>query len=259
MKIIFLDIDGVLAVNHQQRDEFGSLFHEPFVENLREIVEATQAKIVISSSWRKSGWGEMKAMWAHRNMPGELIDITPSITLKRGMIGFYRDKTEQQLKEYGGMSLPRGIEIESWLNEEGGFQRINWSIEEQIKRIENAKVKNYVILDDDSDFLYCQREHYVQCSLQRDSDSVEGLGLTDRAAQKAIDILNSDPVQLYYGKNQGEHEPIKDMDAICDAIKHADVYGLRAEVLLWSLYAIQANPKLTVLEALECGLDEWDV
>lgn len=202
MKVLFLDIDGVLAINHKEHDQFGSSFHEAFVENLGWIVKDTDCKIVISSSWRKNGWEEMKAMWTGRNMPGELIDITPSIRLQRGMIGFYKEMTDHEIAQYRGYSIPRGCEIEYWLKEEGDFQRINWNKELQLEYLEKAKVKNYAILDDDSDFLLCQQEHFVKTSHQwNQSDAIEGYGLTKLAAMKVIKILHSNLTNLYYGEN----------------------------------------------------------
>ena len=65
MKVIFLDIDGVLNVISQGHDEYGSLFHKHFEDNLRYIIEQTGAKIVISSTWRMSGLSEMQRMWKH--------------------------------------------------------------------------------------------------------------------------------------------------------------------------------------------------
>lgn len=50
MKIIFLDIDGVLNVIGQGRDEYGQIFHKHFENNLKRIIDETDAKIVISSS-----------------------------------------------------------------------------------------------------------------------------------------------------------------------------------------------------------------
>ena len=38
MKVIFLDIDGVLNVIEQGRDEYGQIFHQHFVDNLKKIV-----------------------------------------------------------------------------------------------------------------------------------------------------------------------------------------------------------------------------
>ena len=76
-KIIFLDIDGVLNVIPQGHDEYGSIFHEHFVDNLRKIIDETNAKIVISSSWRMSGLEFMREMWSERNLPGDIVGITP--------------------------------------------------------------------------------------------------------------------------------------------------------------------------------------
>lgn len=62
MKIIFLDIDGVLNVNFNGRDKYGRIFHPNFVDNLRDIINRTGAKIVISSTWKMSGLDVMKQM-----------------------------------------------------------------------------------------------------------------------------------------------------------------------------------------------------
>lgn len=84
-KIILLDIDGVLNVDFPSHDEYGRCFHPNFVDNLKYIIDETGAKIVISSTWRFSGLVIMKEMWEKRNLPGEVIDITPHIDIcKRG-------------------------------------------------------------------------------------------------------------------------------------------------------------------------------
>ena len=60
MKVIFLDVDGVL--NSQQlfeKSEDAQLISvdEENIKNLKKIVDATGAKIVLSSSWIY-GWAE---------------------------------------------------------------------------------------------------------------------------------------------------------------------------------------------------------
>ena len=60
MKVIFLDVDGVL--NSQQlfekcEDDQLISVDEDNIKNLKTIVDATGAKIVLSSSWRY-GWAE---------------------------------------------------------------------------------------------------------------------------------------------------------------------------------------------------------
>lgn len=94
MKIIFLDIDGVICVNWMEFvDEFGHGFHKDYVDNLAEIINSTGAKIVMSSTWRKAGLNEMKRMWEMRDLPGELIDVTPVLWTKRG------EEIEEYLRE----------------------------------------------------------------------------------------------------------------------------------------------------------------
>jgi hypothetical protein len=98
-------------------------------------------------------------MWDFRNLPGEVIGITPNLTYGRG----FSDHT------------PRGVEIQQWLDE-------------------HPDVTNYVILDDDSDMLEHQMKNFVVTFDNVDHpDSVDiGYGLTKICAEKAIEILNRD-------------------------------------------------------------------
>jgi hypothetical protein len=183
MKIIFLDIDGVINLVSKAHDEFGQLFHEPWVKNLDKVIKETKAKIVISSTWRISGLLQMQAMWDHRKLPGEVIDVTPSFRFaKKGL-------------QY---TIPRGCEIESWLDNKG-FCRINWDENELLKYVNKSGIENYVIFDDDSDMLYNQREHFVQTSRNHTHQgNIEGYGLTMECAKQAIKILNTPINEIYY-------------------------------------------------------------
>ena len=181
-KVIFLDIDGVLNLRNRTRDKFGSIFHAKWVANLKRITDATNAKIVISSTWRHDGLETMQAMWKKRNLPSGVIDITPHLYSK-------------------DFSVPRGCEIEMWLKDKK-FQRINWCKATQLEYLEKTEIENYIILDDDSDMLYKQKEHFIKTSNQHNcKDAKEGYGLTLTASDKAIEILNTPIVELYYGKN----------------------------------------------------------
>lgn len=178
MKLIFLDIDGVLNVIGQGHDEYGQIFHQHFMDNLKRIIDETGAKIVISSSWRKSGLKVMQEMWKHRGLAGEVIDVTPSLYLEKGgCIQFWNDKLQEHpTPKIRGYSIPRGCEIEYWLNMESG----------------KYEIESYVILDDDTDMLMSQKEKFVQCSENIDEeDCVDaGWGLTKSCTDKAISILN---------------------------------------------------------------------
>ena len=139
MKIIFLAIDGVL--NHEafykerqeKRNEEGAWEH-PYseidkraVSNLNDLCGETGAKIVVSSTWRHSGLEYCKDALVKMGFTGEIIDITPS-----------------------HQSRFRGLEILDWVK----------SNEELIgERYYNFT--EYVILDDDSDMLYWQRNNFL--------------------------------------------------------------------------------------------------
>lgn len=175
LKIIFLDIDGVLNVIPTDRDEWGAIFQEPFVSNLRLLIKATGAKIVMSSSWRGSGIKEMQRMWKTRHLPGELIDVTPYANNKY----LHITGTDKNIED--SSNAPRGIEIEWWLNNHG-YKRFF---------VEDNTIQSYVILDDDTDMLFNHRNNFVQTSDNwKHPDAVEGLGFTTKCLQKAIKILN---------------------------------------------------------------------
>lgn len=162
MKVIFLDIDGVLNVHYPERDEYGSLFHPQFEDNLRHIIQQTDAKIVISSSWRHSGLDIMKEMWDDRNLAGEVIDVTAS--------------RSQHDIESGGGRMPfneraeRGWEIQEW--------------------IDKYKPEKYCIIDDDNDMLPNQLPYFVQTLDNWEHEgNEEGYGLTKECAEMVIQIL----------------------------------------------------------------------
>ena len=106
--VIFLDFDGVLNTErHQARlavegkpntDAWGPLFDPSAVENLRLIIDNTDAAIVISSSWRYAHrLGSLRMMWEVRELPGEIISTIPC----------------------GATYISRGEDIECWLDKYG--------------------------------------------------------------------------------------------------------------------------------------------
>jgi hypothetical protein len=151
MKIIFLDIDGVLNVTCHARDSFGCMFWQPFVDNLKSIIDATGAKIVISSTWRFDGLDRMKKMWEIRQLPGEVIDITPHIDICK-----------------------RGEEIEKWVN----------------KNLHKVS-KYVIIDDDKDMLHYQFKSFVQTSGNGNHPDSLDiGYGLTKQCAEQAINILN---------------------------------------------------------------------
>ncbi|MEN9360426.1 MAG: hypothetical protein RL095_1961 [Verrucomicrobiota bacterium] len=83
MKVLFLDIDGVLIPNSwvKQRGTFDPVA----IANLNRIVAATGAHIVISSSWRvQNGLPALRELFGVAGFRGEIIDITPVLRHSRG-------------------------------------------------------------------------------------------------------------------------------------------------------------------------------
>ena len=156
MKLIFLDVDGVL--NHA-----GCKIHTPsgyyFVEEDRlqllcEIIEATGAKVVLSSSWRK-GYYDYAA-------GKKTSDATDYLLL------------EQKLAECGIEIIGytpmfdtayRGSEIAAW-----------------IKEHQELDIEAILILDDDKDMKPLS-SFLVRTSFFN--------GLTKKNAARSIEILNS--------------------------------------------------------------------
>lgn len=167
-KLIFLDIDGVLNVISTERDEFGAIFQEPFISNLKYIIDKTDAKIVISSTWRASGFDIMQEMWKKRNLPGEIYAITPSSTI-------LIEDDDLPFEFYD--EVFRGHEIDFFIKQE-----CDTFPDEDFR---------YVIIDDDNDMLEIQRSCFVRTSNNwNDPEAVEGYGLTKSKAEEVIRILN---------------------------------------------------------------------
>ena len=169
MKIIFLDFDGVLnsdeflnRVNSEPHGPgFGSMMFaisniDPqALPYLDKIVDATGAKIVISSSWRAIwSWREIRQILQQAGFKNytAVIDQTP-----RSTTGF------------------RGKEIDDWF---GMFR------EKRVVSPEEIPVQSYVILDDSTDFTTEQQSHFVNTN--------PDVGLTEEDAAHAIEILSGD-------------------------------------------------------------------
>jgi hypothetical protein len=193
MKVIFLDIDGVLQVHHNNKDEYGHLFHDEYVKNLKYIIEKTGAKIVISSTWKMSGLNILKEMWNKRNLPGEVIDITPNEV----------DVVERGTCEYYDM-VDRGYEIQQW--------------------IDDNKPDKWVIVDDVNDMLPEQINNFVQTSNLKDDDSFNGYGLTKKCSEKIINILmRNDKIDILIDWIEDKKDEIRNTPWVTNDITYFSV------------------------------------
>ena len=151
MKVIFLDIDGVL--NHEQHykwlmetDEPTPLqsvypyseFNPKSCQLLNEIIKETGAQIVVSSSWRLDGENRLNSLFKYFGLP-KIYSTTPCL------------------------NTARGIEIGAWL-------------------AAHPEVTNYVILDDDEDMTVEQMPFFIKTNPYED-------GLNNEVKNKVIELL----------------------------------------------------------------------
>ena len=120
IKFILLDFDGVLNTeNHQDllqiqgkswQDEYAAFFDPNAVKQLERIIKATNADIVVESSWKYLGLDAMKELWEVRNLPGRIIDITPSTISDEYLLNLDLDDFSYKMHHC------KGLEIVSWLS-----------------------------------------------------------------------------------------------------------------------------------------------
>lgn len=154
MKVIFLDIDGVL--NHEkhykwlmetdeptplQRVYPYSEFNPESCRLLKEIIWETGAQIVVSSSWRLDGEARLNILFKFFGLP-RIYSTTPCL------------------------NTARGIEIGAWL-------------------AAHPEVTNYVILDDDEDMNIEQIPFFIKTNPY-------GSGLDEDVKERAVRILKKE-------------------------------------------------------------------
>lgn len=154
MKIIFLDIDGVLnsrAYDRKRNWNDDTDIDETRLPLIKEIVDATNAKIVLSSTWR----GQWDRDSGRCKEDGQYINNTFA---KYGLTIF--DKTPNL-----GMSAPRRDEIHKWLNDT------------------QESIESFVIIDDYRYGWGDLSSHFVK------TDPIFGLGIEKEHVDKVIEIL----------------------------------------------------------------------
>lgn len=165
MRVIFLDVDGVLnsmydAEQQNNKKVFYDEVEDRPLKLLQELVNTTKAKIVVSSTWRIGCARDKSGV----NRYGEEIF----------------QKLEKRLKDYGmeiyditpvlrGSDKQRGDEIREWLKL-------------------HKDVKSFVILDDDSDMREFTSTNLAKTTYER--------GLQPEHIEVAKAILESDTTDI---------------------------------------------------------------
>lgn len=156
MKVIFLDVDGVLNSHHwfekyyDKKNPEKTYINFSCIQNLVKIVKQTDAKIVLSASCRS----EVKSNKNHflrkifKEYDLEIYDFTPDT------------------------GLERGIDIQEWLNH-------------------HLDVTNIAIIDDDSDMKPLMK-YLVKTKWKEDSKykPLASEGLTRKIAAQVIKMLD---------------------------------------------------------------------
>ena len=155
MRVIFLDIDGVL--NHwdylrtdecQSSDNMSGpgYLDGACVQRLNTLIEKTGAKVVVSSTWRKSHTVDsLQQTLEEKGFGGEIIDFTTTRDLGK-----------------------RADQIWDWLNNT------------------SEEIESFVILDDDADAAdIVLGAHFVGTSLDHG-------GLQDKHVELAVKILEEE-------------------------------------------------------------------
>lgn len=139
MKIIFLDFDGVLNNQlwyvrnngHRGQDDLDS----ESIGFLNNLIAATDAKVVVTSTWRL----------------GRSVEELQTILDRNGFKGEVIDKTKDMREGENSHSILRGNEILCWIKDNPTIIGCGY-----------WEYDDYVIFDDDTDMLYCQKDNFIE-------------------------------------------------------------------------------------------------
>ena len=172
--LLFLDFDGVLNTERHYaelkgngqpyKDKYGPLFDPEAVANLQKIIKATDARIVVSSSWRYLGLEELQRMWHDRNLSGNIVGITPLHTDDDKLLE--TDLSQLDVITAEMFSSSRGSEIKAYFDE--------------VLEV-SSESQRYIILDDLKDVLPEQEDHFIRI------DPI--VGITREDVERVVKII----------------------------------------------------------------------
>lgn len=147
LKVLFLDIDGVVLSGEDWGIGKGARYLPPAkIALVKEVCDRAGAVIVISSTWRSD-----------EDLPAQLAHV--------GLTCLHPDwRTDQEWRAPNGLLMGelRGNQIQRWLDA-------------------HPEVGGYAIVDDDSDMLSSQMDHFVHSSFET--------GITRELADDLVRVL----------------------------------------------------------------------
>lgn len=154
MKVIFLDIDGVLNTEAYRKNPEVNYFDAPVSEVhiylLEYLVKKTDAKIVLSSTWRE--------YWEKGETQSDSFGVYINKLFEKYGLAIF-DKTPE-LRD-------RDIEISEWL------------------KLHKGRIENYVIIDDfDFEWSDENKKHLVKTN--------DKTGLDEETVTRAMGVLNGE-------------------------------------------------------------------
>lgn len=190
MKVIFLDIDGVLntwsfIANLPASASYQDAIDPEAVARLNRIVEVSGAKVVISSSWRRKHTSkDMQELLDAQGFRGEVIGRTGVFV--EPMRSADRAKSPPVLshEKYG---FPKARGMSDYSYPERAFEVQAWLLDSSLS------VDGFVILDDIGDWDWLL-DHLVNTDPR--------IGLTDKDVDKAIVILNLETMATWPGPGE---------------------------------------------------------
>ena len=156
MRIVFLDIDGVLnsdAWDNKRQTTSNDFLKDQFdpeaINLLNELLERIDAQIVLASTWRLNFDLE------------QMNELFSSIGIKRGIVSFTPNLNA------GAGYLTRGNEVLKWIIDN-----------KNIIKSKPLSYSDYIILDDKADYLISQTNNFFQTD--------KTVGLTPQVVQRII-------------------------------------------------------------------------
>lgn len=173
MKVIFLDIDGVLNSDEYairwHKEDLGQKGHhiwvdEIAVDRLINLIQKTGSYIILSSSWRRYNLQDTILRLSEYPGLNRILPYLVGITPHRRQHGCRGDEIKRLMDEWSNW-VDLGLISEEYRED---------------------KIDNYVILDDDNDMLDEQREHFIHVDWT--------VGLQDSDVKKCLKILEMSTV-----------------------------------------------------------------